>query len=75
MRRALDVGALVDDLGWDPGFWLRDGGTARKCCSRVRAGREVCRHSRGIGNGLEVIQYHSELSNVIGLARDQFNDQ
>jgi hypothetical protein len=61
--------------GWDPGFWLRDGGVAHKCCLRVQAGCEVWWQSRGIGVGSGMIQYHPELSNVTRLARDLFNDQ
>jgi hypothetical protein len=41
MRRAAGIEALVDDFGWDPGFWLRDGGTARRSRSRVQASCDV----------------------------------
>jgi hypothetical protein len=70
----LDIEALVNNFGWDPGFWLCDGGTIRECHLRVQASCEVQRHNRGIGNGMRVIQYHLELSNVTILARGEFND-
>jgi hypothetical protein len=70
------AGAVVlsDGFDRDPGFWLRDGGARHGCRSRVRAGCDVRRHRRWIGNVIRVIQYHLELSNVFILARDQFND-
>jgi hypothetical protein len=68
------IKALTNDFSWDPGFWLGDGVTTHKCRSRVQAGCDVRRHSRGVWNGLGVIQYHSELSAVVKLARNQFKD-
>jgi hypothetical protein len=51
-RRASDIEVLSDDLDWSPGFWLRDGGAARECRSRVRVYCGVRPHSRGVVNGV-----------------------
>jgi hypothetical protein len=52
-HRASGVEALGDDFNWSPGFWLRDGGTARKCRLGVRADCGVRSHSRGVENGVD----------------------
>jgi hypothetical protein len=68
------IEGLIDGFGWNLGFWLRDGVATHKYRARVQAGCDVRQHSRGVWNGLGVIQYHLELSTVVKLARNQFND-
>jgi hypothetical protein len=74
VRCASGIEALTDNFGWDPGFWLHDGGVTHECRSRGQVDCEVRRHSRWAGNVMGVVQYHLELPNVLILARNQFND-
>jgi hypothetical protein len=73
-HHASGIEALADNFDWDPGFWLHDGGATHKCRSRGQVGCIVRQHSRRIGNGVEMVQYHLELSDIFILAIDQFND-
>jgi hypothetical protein len=65
----------IDDLDRSLGFWLRDGGNARRCHSRVQTGCGVQPHSRKVGNGIgsDIVLLGTAI--VTKLAYDQFNDQ